>query len=171
MATQHHFAENLQYLRSRKRLSQLELAAALGLTRSQIASYESGKAEPSVVKLAGIVRFFNISLERLIGEDLQNESAPAKNQGETATQQRGQEILLTEFDTAILGFESQAANLRKIAEGLLALNQLKRSSLKELSSETKSLQRDLESLFDFLNNLLQSNEEIIAYLKMIAGRK
>ncbi|MBK8192245.1 MAG: helix-turn-helix transcriptional regulator [Lewinellaceae bacterium] len=52
-------ADNLQYLRKRKRLSQGELANALGLSRSQIASYEHDKAEPSVNKLAKIAVFFS----------------------------------------------------------------------------------------------------------------
>ena len=162
------FAENLQYLRSRKRLSQRELAQALGLTRSQVASYENGKAEPSTAKLAEIVRFFNVSLVRLVREDLQKESAPWNASPETPAS-RSMHLHRDDSTSAILGFENRSVKMRKIAEGLLALHEIKKSNLRELSPEVKSLQRDVETLFDFANNLMLSNEELISYLKTVAG--
>jgi len=40
------FAKNLKFLRSRKGLTQAELAANLGIKRSVIGAYEEGRAEP-----------------------------------------------------------------------------------------------------------------------------
>lgn len=62
--------ENLKLLRKRRKLSQEELAAELGLTRSSYSGYENGVAEPNLENLMKFSSFFNISLDKLIKLDL-----------------------------------------------------------------------------------------------------
>ncbi|MCB0640274.1 MAG: helix-turn-helix transcriptional regulator, partial [Phaeodactylibacter sp.] len=72
MAAEIYLAHNLQYLRKEAGLSQQALAGELDLTRSQVASYENGKAEPSAGMLSDISHFFNISINYLLEKDLQS---------------------------------------------------------------------------------------------------
>lgn len=65
------FAENLRYLRKQKKLSQTGLAEALGLSRSNIASYEFGGSEPNIKRLLAIGKFFGISLDALLGQNIE----------------------------------------------------------------------------------------------------
>lgn len=51
-------------------MSQQKLADDLGLTRSQISSYESGTAQPNIKTLISIAFYFEITLEELILIDL-----------------------------------------------------------------------------------------------------
>lgn len=63
-------ASNIRLLRKRRRLSQEELAIALGITRSAINSYENKLADPPLSVLVRIAEFFKISLDRLVRQDL-----------------------------------------------------------------------------------------------------
>lgn len=66
------FAKNLEELRRdkalslEKGLSQIKLAKDLGLTRSMIASYEQGVAEPSINNLISIANYFEVSIDSLV---------------------------------------------------------------------------------------------------------
>lgn len=66
------FAKNLETLRKdkaltlEKGLSQNKLAIELGLTRSMIASYEQGVAEPSLCNLVKIAKYFEVKTDTLL---------------------------------------------------------------------------------------------------------
>ncbi len=66
----HFLASNIRLLRKRKRLSQEDLANALGVTRSVINSYENKLADPPLPVLLKIAEFFKISLDRLVRQNL-----------------------------------------------------------------------------------------------------
>ncbi|MBM6829142.1 helix-turn-helix transcriptional regulator [Anaerotignum lactatifermentans] len=61
------FAKNLRALRLSRRVTQAELAKALGYGYTAIANYESGRNEPSIGDLARIADFFQVSLDALVG--------------------------------------------------------------------------------------------------------
>ena len=62
---------NLKLLRKRKGESQEETATSLELTRSSYSGYENGVAEPNLETLIRCSEYFDISLDRLIKEDLE----------------------------------------------------------------------------------------------------
>jgi len=68
--SQNNLATNLKYLRKKAKISQHQLAQDLGLTRSNIASYESGRAEPKASYLASIALYFEVDLIVLIDGDV-----------------------------------------------------------------------------------------------------
>jgi len=73
-------AENLRYLRKQKNLSQQELADILEIKRSRMNSYEQGSAEPKLDLLQKICEYFDTSMERIIGVNIQeNKFTPAPN--------------------------------------------------------------------------------------------
>lgn len=68
------FANNLKYLRTQKKLNQDSLAKKLGISRSVLSYYESGKSDPTLSILYKIAIFFNISLDSLVSDNLSNDN-------------------------------------------------------------------------------------------------
>lgn len=60
-----HFAENLKFLRKRRKKSQMDLAKELELTRTTLSGYEKSVQPPFRV-LIKIAEYFNVSLDALI---------------------------------------------------------------------------------------------------------
>lgn len=58
--------KNLKALRSKRGLSQQRVADMNGLTRSQIASYESGVSEPNICTLIKLSHFYGTPVDFLI---------------------------------------------------------------------------------------------------------
>lgn len=63
------FAENLKYLRTRKRISQTELANDLKITRTTLAGYEK-KVQPPFKVLIRIAEYFHVSIDALVRYNL-----------------------------------------------------------------------------------------------------
>ena len=61
------FAKRLKKLRLNKHLTQDELAPELGISRSTLGMYETGKREPDFETLETIADFFNVDMNYLIG--------------------------------------------------------------------------------------------------------
>ena len=159
-------AGNIQYLRKEKGLSQQKLAELLGLTRSKVASYENNKAEPNALKLAMISRFFDVSLNQLIEEDISRLS-DAQLLASNINIQEEITDFLEDREKIIHQFEGKSLNLRKITEGLKAFHQLKKSTLEDNPASVRSLITDFENLLSVMDNLIESNEELIQFLKKV----
>lgn len=63
------FAENLKFLRTRRKISQRDLANRLEITRTTLAGYEK-KVQPPFKVLLRMAEFFNVSLDALVRYDL-----------------------------------------------------------------------------------------------------
>lgn len=61
------FCERLRELRLARKMSQSELADALGLSRSAVGMYEQGHREPDFEVLGKIVAFSGVSFDWLLG--------------------------------------------------------------------------------------------------------
>lgn len=61
------FRERFVLLRKNEKLTQQQLADELGITRSLLASWETGRILPDALSLAAISRFFNVSVDYLLG--------------------------------------------------------------------------------------------------------
>lgn len=61
------FAENLKILRERRQMTQQQLADKLDISRSTVGMYENGSREPDFETLELIADFFNVNMDRLIG--------------------------------------------------------------------------------------------------------
>lgn len=55
----------VQSLRTEKKITQEELASAVGVTRQTIIAVENGNYTPSVLLALKIAKFFNTSVEKL----------------------------------------------------------------------------------------------------------
>ena len=63
------FGENLKALRKERGLTQEEFAKQSGVSRSAIGMYESGKREPSFETLELFSDFFNVDMNKLLGQE------------------------------------------------------------------------------------------------------
>lgn len=61
------FGDNIQKLRNSKGMSQQELADAIGIGRSTLANYEQNKREPNYKTLEAIAKYFNVSIDYILG--------------------------------------------------------------------------------------------------------
>ena len=71
------FAENLKEIRTKRSLSQEELAEMLGVSRQAVSKWEQGSGYPEVETLLLLSRKLNISLDRLMDTEV-NQSAASE---------------------------------------------------------------------------------------------
>ena len=57
------FAENLQYLRKRDKVTQEGLAETLGVSRQSVSKWETGEAYPETEKIIALCDFFRGSMD------------------------------------------------------------------------------------------------------------
>ena len=91
--------DRLKKLRALKKLSQKDFAQALKVSQQTVASWESGRTEPSHNALNEIADYFNVSADYLLGRD-----APA---------------LSDEQVTLLKGFDALNTAGRKLLVGVL----------------------------------------------------
>ncbi|MBO9566924.1 MAG: helix-turn-helix transcriptional regulator [Niastella sp.] len=65
------FGKNLQFLRKEKKLRQHEMYDSLGFSRTTWSNYEQCRTAPSLDGLIRISRFFGVTLDELIAEDVE----------------------------------------------------------------------------------------------------
>lgn len=78
----------LKSLRNSRKLSQKDFAQALRVSQQTVASWESGRTEPSNTALRDIADYFNVSADYLLGRE--TPSAPVLSDEQTT--------VLREFD-------------------------------------------------------------------------
>ena len=61
------FKENLKELRLERNLGQVQLAKELGVSKGIISLWENGLREPNMHCLILLAKFFNITIDELIG--------------------------------------------------------------------------------------------------------
>ena len=71
------FSDMLIYLRKREKLSQHELSAKIGISRSAISMYETGKREPDFETLEIFADYFKVNMDTLLGKASDNSEKPA----------------------------------------------------------------------------------------------
>lgn len=58
---------NIRAVRKEKKLSQVELGKAVGVSRSTIANWENGRTSPATTYILKLANFFNITTDYLLG--------------------------------------------------------------------------------------------------------
>ena len=145
--------ENLRALRKRMKWSQEELAERLGLNRGNIASYESGTAEPKICNLVKIARIFNISIFDLTHSDLKEE---AKFIRATQRQQNGSGL------PSISQYGEGAKEFESAIKGLECIFKMKIRNAGELPEEMVFFKNQFEQLNNVAQHLLKTHFELIA---------
>ena len=63
------FSQKIYFLRTKRKLTQAELAKLTGLTQGAIAHYEAGKMRPSADALLTLAKVFSIKPEILLDDE------------------------------------------------------------------------------------------------------
>lgn len=61
------FPKRLRTLRKDKKLTQTELGEAMGVQQATIAKWESGERTPFIEYFIGLAKYFNVSIDFLVG--------------------------------------------------------------------------------------------------------
>ncbi|WP_353739176.1 helix-turn-helix domain-containing protein [Cytobacillus oceanisediminis] len=67
--------ERIATLRKEYNLSQYDLAERLGFSRGKLANYEQGSRQPDYDTLIKIARFFDVTIDYLLGESFERKSS------------------------------------------------------------------------------------------------
>ncbi len=67
MEYENKFKDNLKDLRQEKRLGQVELAKAIGVSKGVISLWENGLREPNMYSLIILAKYFGVSIDELVG--------------------------------------------------------------------------------------------------------
>lgn len=70
-------ANNLKYLRKKKGLTQQQFAEQLGIKRASVGAYEEARAEPRYDLLDKIADFYNLSMDELVKQEINDRWKPA----------------------------------------------------------------------------------------------
>ena len=62
-----HFKENLKELRQERNLGQVDLAQAIGVSKGVISLWENGLREPNMYSLILLAKYFNVTIDELVG--------------------------------------------------------------------------------------------------------
>lgn len=61
------FTERLKELRTEKNINQVELSAEIGVSKGIISLWENGLREPGMYSLTQLAKFFEVSIDYLVG--------------------------------------------------------------------------------------------------------
>lgn len=76
------FPKNLRYLRKKSCLKQEDMLNYLRVTRSTWSNYEIGHTNPRLNEVINFSRFFGVTLDQLITQDLEAENPLPKKKGQ-----------------------------------------------------------------------------------------
>lgn len=62
-----YFGERLKELRAERRIGQIELSRAIGVSSGIISLWETGQREPKMSNLILLAQYFDVSIDYLVG--------------------------------------------------------------------------------------------------------
>lgn len=73
--------ENLYTLRKRQKLTQEQVAAAVGVSRQALSKWETGESVPDIGNCVALARFYDVSLDDLVCYCAEKEGLPIPPRG------------------------------------------------------------------------------------------
>ena len=67
MKYENRFKDNLKEFRVERELGQVELAKAVGVSKGVISLWENGLREPNMHSLILLAKYFNVTIDELVG--------------------------------------------------------------------------------------------------------
>ncbi len=145
---------NVKFLRRMNGHSQEELAKALGMNRSNIASYESGVVEPKATNFLKLCRFFKVEPQVLLQNVMSEEPKEVIAPGVVPDSQIDKYIL-----DHIDSFTVQTNKMTKILEGYKAFYALQKSM--DADHASNPLYGTLDQILELLQTLVITNWKMI----------
>lgn len=149
-----YYGMNLKFLRRMQGLSQSKLATLLGMSRNNIASYESGLVEPKVAKFIETCLYFNVEPNDMLETKLSESPGESLNVNET-NQGPVDSYIGQQMDS----FVQQTNEMTKVYEGYKTLYEMKKEE--DSYANNKELYATLDNLIELLGSLVASNWNLI----------
>lgn len=73
------FSENLKKTRQNARMTQAEVAKAVGVAKNTYCNWEQGSREPNILKIKALAKLFGVSVDYLVGFEKQDALVIAQN--------------------------------------------------------------------------------------------
>ena len=67
MQEEYTFGETLRELRLGRKVNQVELSQAIGVSKGIISLWENGLREPTLTNLVALAKYFDVSIDYLVG--------------------------------------------------------------------------------------------------------
>lgn len=147
-------AANLKLLRRSAAWSQTELATRVGLNRGNIASYESGNAEPSICNLLRIGNLFNVTTRDLTRRDLSDDT-------ELALARSAHDLETDERDGRYADQRASRAELQQLIASAHQLYQHKVSRMDNPCREAGILSAHYLQLYELTECLLAEHSKLL----------
>lgn len=147
-------ASNLRVLRNRLGWSQSELAQKVNLNRGNIASYESGSAEPSICKLLRISTLLKVHPRDLTRRDLSDPE-------ELLLAQLAHDEHRMEEKERLASFRNRALELRELIDSSKRLYEYKRKKLVSPCKEADLFAAKYEQLYEVTQQLLEEHQDLL----------
>lgn len=147
-------ASNLRYLRNGKGWSQTELAKRVHLNRGNIASYESGSAEPSICKLLRISNLFEVNLRDITRKNLQET-------GELALAQHAYNDKRLQERERINHLRNRAIEMDELIKSSKRLFEYKRSCLENTCKEAEMFAAQYQQLHEITRQLMDEHRSLL----------
>jgi len=137
------FGNNIKTLRQEKKLSQNKLAEILETTRTSIANWELENSFPRIPDLIRIAAYFDVSIDSLLLDDLENTDSLPLNTSERSIPQSHVNKFLEAFDLK---------GARKGIQSVVATNNNLSQTVKNMSETNLKLASAVDRLMAFLEN-------------------
>jgi transcriptional regulator with XRE-family HTH domain len=169
------FAKNIRYLRIQNGLSQDALAKAINMNRGNIASYETGTAEPNYHNLINLSRFFKVDVSEMIEDDMAANGEmyhQLKDFGQKeAVDPLEDELMEKQFEEKLIEnqdmldhFRRRSDDMARILDGFRQFHKFKMETSEEISEDVKKMAADYEKLMDVLEDVLKTNRNLLDIL-------
>lgn len=149
-----YIASNIRLLRKQRGWSQSELAERVSMNRGNIASYESGSAEPGICKLLRISRLFGVGARDFTRRDFSDTAELAIARLAQSDNKEDQHGEMNEFRERAVELEELIASSKKLFE-------YKRKSIVKPCSEADIVAAQYQQLYEVTQQLLQEHRELL----------
>ena len=160
------FGENLKRLRKEKELTQETLAEFLGVSFQTISKWERGETYPDITTLPIISRFFDISIDDLLGVNKLREENQINEYLKLYDDMKLKDLILTfnKFQKAVKEFPNDFRILIRYMELLYDVKGFGQGGYKDISKEIESIYEKIQNHCTDDNIRIRSKVIMISHL-------
>jgi len=147
---------NIRFLRRKMNLSQEELATMIGLNRGNIASYESGTAEPRIANLVKMSKLFSVPLADLTERKICEKYVSMNPEDWKKESER---IIL-----AVKHHQERLSKQKTYFESIVNCKKMFKENNPVLSDDASEMEMHFKQLYTLTEKLIRNQQEFIERL-------
>lgn len=161
-----YFGENIKKLRKEKELTQESLANFLGVSFQTISKWERGETYPDITFLPVIARFFEISIDDLLGINKSKEEEQINDYLKLYDEMKLKDLILTynKFQNAVKEFPNDFRILIRYMELLYDVKGFVQGEYKDISKDIASIYEKIQNHCTDDNIRIRSKVIMISHL-------